>query len=48
MKVYKSQKQRRSVLLPPEIHYLLKLEALKQKKSMRNLLIEMIKTYLKI
>ncbi len=48
IKVYKSQKERRSLLIPPEFHYLLKLEAAKQRKTMIELLIEMIKSYLKI
>ena len=48
IKIYKSAKDRKSVLLPPELHRILKFEAAKQGKKLRIFLIEIIKEALKI
>ena len=47
-KVYKSEKNRRSFLVSPEVHLLLKLEAARQHKPMHKLLEEIVKKYLGI
>lgn len=46
--VYKSVKERKCLMLPPELHMLLKFEAMKQRKKLNEFLIEIIKDYLKI
>ncbi len=48
IKVYKSVKDRRNIPIPLELHRILKLEAIKQRKTMRELILEALKDYLKI
>ena len=47
-KIYKSVKNRRNIALPLELHKILKLEAANQGKTIREILVEALKTYLKI
>lgn len=44
--VYKSVINRKSILVPLEYHRLLKFEAMKQKMSLKEFVVEMIKSYL--
>ncbi len=46
--VYKSVKDRMNIPIPSEFHRILKLEAAKQRRTIKELLLEAIKSYLKI
>jgi hypothetical protein len=48
IQIYKSEKERKAILLPSEYHRILKLEAKKQGKTICGLLIEAIRLFLKI
>lgn len=48
IQIYKSEKERKAILLPSEYHRILKLEAKKQGKKMVGILVEALKVYLRI